>query len=452
MKLKTKFYLILLLSAFALIVAYPKERNILRYVGLRQNLQVKRGLDLQGGAHLVYLANLDSIPSSNQEGAMNSLIGALQKRVNSTGTNEATVQRAGKNRVIVELPGERDISRAIRILGQQANLIFLEVTTNKSSGGMPCFQGSYCVNTGISGKDVDRADADFSGQTGAGQPIVRLRMKAGDSTKRFADVTTRINKTGTQLATFLDSQLIFGPATVSSAITDGTAQLQGNFDIKQAKDIALEINAGALPVPISLGEQHTVGPTLGKEAIARSLVAGLIGLIVLAGFMIFYYRLAGLVAVSALLIYTVLMVSYFKLSVFIPGGWFIFSPLTLTLAGIAAFIISIGMAVDANILIFERMKEELRSGKSFVAALEAGFDRAWPSIRDSNVTTLISAVILYNFGSTVIKGFAVTLAIGVLVSMFTAVVVSRTFMRMLIRTHAGRNPKLYGLEGLEAEA
>jgi len=444
MKLKTKFYLILVLAVLAAIVAYPREHDILKFVGIKTNLQVKRGLDLQGGTHLAYQADLKGIAAGDRAGAMNSLVSAIQRRINPSGTSEVLVQTAGSDRVIIECPGT-NANCSPDIIGRTANLQFLEITNDNK-----------VLDTGISGKDVDRADADFAGtSTGStGLPIVRLRMKSGDSTTRFANVTSHINQTGDKLVTLLDNQVVFGPATVSSAITDGTAQLQGNFDIKQAKQIALEINAGALPVPITLGEQSTIGPTLGQEAVSKSLIAGLIGLTILAAFMIWYYRLAGLVAVSALAIYTVLMLSYFKLSTYIPGGWFIFSPIVLTLAGIAAFIISIGMAVDANILIFERMKEELRHGKSFVAAVEAGFDRAWPSIRDSNVTTLISTVILYSFsgGTPQIKGFAVTLAIGVLLSMFTAVVISRTFMRMLIRTRAGRNPKLYGLQGLEAEA
>jgi preprotein translocase subunit SecD len=244
----------------------------------------------------------------------------------------------------------------------------------------------------------------------------------------------------------LDQDVIFGPATVSTPITDGTAQLSGNFKVADAKQIAQLINAGALPVPITLVAQSTIGPTLGAESISHSLVAGLIGFLIVALFMILYYRLAGVVAVAALILYTLISIVIYKLSAFTPYT------IVLTLAGIAGFILSIGMAVDANILIFERMKEELRAGKSFVAATEAGFDRAWSSIRDSNVSTLITCIILYIFGATIIRGFAVTLGIGVLISMFTAVVVTRTFLRMVITTKFGRNPKNYGLKDVEDEA
>lgn len=437
MKLRTKFILILVLAAVMLIVAYPKEQTILKRIGIQSNLQVKRGLDLQGGAHLVYQADLSGIKSEDKVGAMKSLTEAIQRRVNPGGTSEVTVQTAGNDRVIVELPGVKDLSQAIRLIGQTANLAFLEVPAT----------GDAVIQTGISGKDVDRATVDFP-QTGSGavstQPIVRLKMKGGESTKKFAVVTERINKNGNRLVTLLDQQIVFGPASVSSPITDGVAQLTGDFTVKQAKEIEQLINAGALPVPISLGEQRTVGPSLGQEAVGKSLIAGLIGLTVLAAFMIIYYRLAGAVAVAALALYTLINVAIFKISGLTPYI------IVLTLAGIAGFILSIGMAVDANILIFERMKEELRSGKNFVSSLEAGYDRAWTSIRDSNVATLISTVILYNFGSSIIKGFAITLAIGVLVSMFTAIVVSRTFLRMLIRTKAGRNPKYYGIKGVEA--
>jgi preprotein translocase subunit SecD len=244
----------------------------------------------------------------------------------------------------------------------------------------------------------------------------------------------------------LDEQVVFGPANVQTPITDGIAQLSGNFTVTEAKEIASLIEGGALPVPVKLVEQRTVGPSLGQESIAKSLLAGLIGLIMVAAFMLAYYRLPGLIAVAALVIYTILTLAIYKLSTLTPYT------IVLTLAGIAGFILSIGMATDANILIFERWREELRAGRSLVAGLEAGFDRAWTSIRDSNITTLISCFILYYFsGSTpIIKGFAVTLALGVLVSMFTAIVVSRTFLRMFIQTRFAQNLRLYGVKGSQS--
>jgi preprotein translocase subunit SecD len=432
MSTRNKVILIMALAAVAALLAFPKEDYLLHKLGLKKaHLQVKEGLDLKGGAHLVYQADLSKIGGTDKNSAMQSLVKVVQQRVNPGGTSEINVQQAGSDRVLVELPGVKDVTQAQEIIGKTAQLTFLEIDPKTQ---LP-------TDTGISGKDVQKATADFDPQSG--QPIVSLQLKSGDATKRFGDLTTRLNQTGSQMATLLDQEIIFGPATVSSPITDGRAQLSGNFDVKQAKQIAQLINAGALPVPINLVEQRTVGPTLGQESVQRSLVAGIIGLAVVAFFMLAYYRLAGLVAVIALGIYTCLTLTLYKLSAFTPYT------IVLTLAGIAGFILSIGMAVDANILIFERMKEELRAGKSFVAAVEAGFDRAWSSIRDSNVSTLITCAILYIFSGSIpiIRGFAVTLGLGVLVSMFTAVVVSRTLLRGIIATKHGRDPKWYGLTG-----
>jgi preprotein translocase subunit SecD len=438
MSTRVKFSLLIVLFALAALLAYPREDLILKRLGFKNaKLSVKLGLDLQGGAHLVYQADFSKAGNINRNEAMNNLVEVIQKRMNPTGTSEIGVTVASGDRVIVELPGVKDVTQATALLGKTAELRFVEVPSGATSA-------EQFIETGISGKDIDRADPDYDTQKN--EPIVRLRLKSGDATQRFADVTTRINQNGNRLLTLLDQDIVFGPATVSSPITDGTAQLQGNFTVTQAKSTAELINGGALPVPISLVEQRTVGPTLGRESVSRSLVAGLIGLGIVALFMLAYYRLAGLIAVSALVYYTALTAMLYKLSTLTPYT------IVLTLAGIAGFILSIGMAVDANILIFERMKEELRAGKSFVAALEAGFDRAWSSIRDSNVSTLITCVILYNFGAPIIKGFAVTLGLGVVISMFTAVVVSRTFLRMLITTRVGRNPRLYGVTTVEEEA
>ncbi|HSH31659.1 MAG TPA: protein translocase subunit SecD [Candidatus Saccharimonadales bacterium] len=433
MSLRVKFFLILLLTVVTAGLAYPREGALLKRLGLgNANLQLRQGLDLQGGAHLVYQADTKQLAAGDKAKAMDALVDVIQKRVNPSGTSEINVQTASGDRVIVELPGVKDLGEAKNTIGKTAQLSFLEMPP------APAGQPAMPLETGITGKDVDRAEVTFDPTSGA--PVVSLRLKSGEATKRFAEVTTKINQTGSQLVTLLDQDVVFGPATVSTPITDGNAQLQGNFSVAEAKQIAQLINAGALPVPVELVEQRTVGATLGQESVARSIVAGLIGLSVVAAFMMLYYRLAGALAVAALAIYTLLTLALYKLSALTPY------PIVLTLAGIAGFILSIGMAVDANILIFERMKEELRAGKSFTAAIEAGFDRAWTSIRDSNVSTLITTVILYQFGAPIIKGFAVTLGLGVIVSMFTAVVVSRTLLRMMIRTKLGRQPRLYGLK------
>jgi preprotein translocase subunit SecD len=431
MSLRLKFVLILLLAVVTAVLALPREDAVLKALGLKKaHMGVQQGLDLQGGAQLVFQADLSKTPAAQRQNALDSLIVVIQKRANFGGTSEIVVQRQGTDKVSVSLPGVKDVNEAIERIGKTANLEFLEVNAADNS----------TIQTGIDGKDIDSAVADYDPQRA--QPVVRLQLKGGDATRRFGDLTTKLSKSGNLLLTMLDGQPTFGPAKTES-ITDGTAILSGNLDIKEAKKIADEITAGALPVPVTLVEQRTVGPTLGKESVQHSLVAGLIGLGVVALFMLAYYRLAGALAVVALFIYTAITLSLYKLSVFVPGY-----TIVLTLAGIAGFILSIGMAVDANILIFERMKEELRAGKSFVSAVETAFDRAWTSIRDSNVSTLITCAILFMTSSAtpIIRGFAVTLGLGVLVSMFTAVVVTRTLLRLVIRQSWGRNARWYGLK------
>ena len=437
MSLRVKFALIMLLALVTTLIAHPREDKVFKLFGFKHTtMQVKQGLDLQGGAQLVFQADLSKIPANKREQAMQQLVTVMEKRANPGGTSEVVVQRQGSDRIIISLPGEKDVNAAIARIGKTGNLIFLEYNPNTGAE----------TDTGITGNDVDSATADYDATTS--QPIVRLKLKSGDATKRFGVVTTRINQNSTRLVTLLDTDVVFGPATVSTPILDGTAQLQGSFTIQTAKDTADLINAGALPVSVTLVEQRTVEASLGKESVSKSFVAGAIGLTIVALFMILYYRLAGLLAVGALFIYTTMTITFYKLSAYLPGY-----TIVLTLAGIAGFILSIGMAVDANILIFERMKEELRAGKSFVAASEAAFDRAWSSIRDSNVSTLITCVILFlSSGSTpIIRGFAVTLGLGVLVSLFTAVVVTRTLVRLTVRQTWGRNPKWYGLKEEEID-
>lgn len=436
MSLRLKFGLILALAVVTAVIAIPREDVVLQALGLKNaKLSVKQGLDLQGGANLVFQADLSKTPSAQRQSALDSLITVISKRANFGGTSEVIVQRQGSDKVSVSLPGVKDVNEAIDRIGKTANLEFLEVNSSTNQA----------TPTGINGKDIDSATADYDPQRS--QPVVRLKLKGGDATKRFGELTTKLSQSGNLLLTTLDGQATFGPAR-TEPITDGTAILSGNLDVKEAKKVAEEITAGALPVPVTLVEQRSVGPTLGKESVRASIVAGAIGLSVVAIFMLAYYRLAGLLAVLALLVYTTITLSLYKLSVLLPGY-----TIVLTLAGIAGFILSIGMAVDANILIFERMKEELRAGKSFVAATEAAFDRAWSSIRDSNVSTLITCAILFMTSSAtpIIRGFAVTLGLGVLVSLFTAVVVTRTLLRLTIRQSWGRHPKWYGLRSAREE-
>ncbi len=281
-------------------------------------------------------------------------------------------------------------------------------------------------NTDLSGKDLTRATLQFNQQTG--EPQVGLQFN-DEGKKLFADITTRnVQK---PVAIFLDGQAISVP-TVQEPIRDGSAVISGNFTIDEAKTLVRRLNAGALPVPISLESQQTVGASLGKESLDASLKAGLIGFLIVAIFMLLYYRLPGLIAICALSLYTAINLALYKLI-----------PVTLSLSGIAGLILSVGMAVDANVLIFERMKEELLRGRTLGSAIDEGFKRAWNSIRDSNFTTLISCAILFYTSSSLIKGFALNLALGVLVSMFSAITVSRTLLRLVAGWRPFKNPWLY---------
>ena len=426
MKLRTKLYLILALLVVLVLIALPREDKLLSALGIKgTSPKIRLGLDLQGGASLTYQADLSKISSQDKAKAIEGVINVINKRVNPSGTSEVVVQTSGSDRVSVQLPGVKDINQAIGIIGKTAQLSFLSVGPD-----------NIPQVTDISGNDLDSANADIDTQTG--QPIVSFQIK-NEAIQRFADVTKKINQEGGRLLIVLDDQPLFN-GTVSSPITDGKGQMQGFEDLKDAQSKALLLNAAALPVPIELVEQRAVGASLGAESIQRSLFAGAIGLVAVLIFMISYYRLAGLVASGALLIYTLITFDIFKLSSLSQA------PIVLTLAGIAGFILSIGMAVDANILIFERMKEEIRGGSSVAAGMDVGFKRAWSSIRDSNVSTLITCTILYISGIPIIKGFAVTLAIGVIVSMFTAITISKTFMQAVVRTKIGSKPSSYRIK------
>ncbi|MDQ5943628.1 MAG: Protein translocase subunit SecD [Patescibacteria group bacterium] len=431
MKVKTKFYIILAFIAVLVLIAIPREDKILSALGIQDTkLKVRQGLDLQGGASLLYQADLNGISSEEKSKAITGVIDVINKRVNPTGTSEVLVQTSGGDRVLVQLPGITNIDEAINLIGKTAELNFYQVNSDDS-----------IIPSDISGKDLDNASTNIDPQSG--QPVISFTMK-NEAINKFAELTTQINKTQGRLLIVLDDQPLFN-GTVSTPITDGKGQMTGFENIKSAQETAVLLNAGALPVPVTLAEQRTVGASLGSESISKSLLAGIIGMLAVIVFMIVYYKLAGVIASIALVVYALINIDIFKISVATPF------PIVLTLAGIAGFILSIGMAVDANILIFERWKEEVREGSTLEAGLESGFKRAWSSIRDSNISTLITCIILYNFGQPIIKGFAVTLAIGVLVSMFTAITVSRTFLQMLIQTSFGSNEKHYRFRDLHTK-
>ena len=395
--------------------SHPKIQTKL----LSRDLEPKLGLDLAGGVHLEMSTDMSDLSAQDRDDALESVKNIIENRVNSLGVAEPVVQTAktpGQYRLIVEIPGISDIDQAISTVKKTAHLEFRalkadlppEATTAAISDLEP---------TGLTGKDLKRAKADPSNDPQNPGYVVGLQFNE-EGAKKFEEITR--NNLSKPLAMFLDEEPIsWPPPVVQAIIPDGNAQITGKFTAKEARQLAIQLNAGALPVPLKIESQSRVGPTIGADSIEKSLFATAIGLASVAFFMIVYYRILGVFAVSALLIYTLIVFAFFKLI-----------PVTLTLAGIAGFVLSIGMAVDANILIFERIKEELRWGKPKHEALFAGFDRAWSSIRDSNVSSLITCAILFNFGTGAIRGFALTLAIGILISMFSAITVSRTFIRV----------------------
>lgn len=393
---------------------------------------LKLGLDLQGGTELTLETQMEKIPPQERDSALESAKNVIERRVNLYGVSESIVQTSklgDQRRILVELPGIKDASAAANLVGKTAQLDFRQLPATLSaeavqatSSGVPAIY--FAEPTGLTGADLKKAQVTFGSNQGARSgPQVSVEFSS-EGAKKFSEITKRnINK---PLAIFLDNELISAP-NVQQQIDGGNAVITGQFTTEEAKNLSISLNAGALPVPIKLLSQHFVGPTLGQESVNKSLAAGIIGLAVVVLYMAAYYGTLGLVADAALVIYTLLVLATFK------TGLFILPPVTLTLAGIAGFILSIGMAVDANILIFERMKEEIRWGKVKTLALDLGFKRAWSSIWASNVASLITAVILYGMGTSLIRGFAITLAIGVLLSMFTSYVVTRTILRYVIR-------------------
>lgn len=416
-KLWITFIIILLLTIGAGIVDWPSGPDI-KIGKYFKELKIHEGLDLQGGTHLVYELNTSKIDPKDKDSATQSVINVIDKRVNSLGVSEPVIQssKIGETRsVIVELPGVQDITQAINLIGKTAQLSFWEqASTDQTNNSTPSIGG--WMPTELTGAHLKKAEVTYDQTTS--DPQVSIEFNS-DGTKFFADITKRnLQK---PVAIILDNQIISAP-TVQTVIDDGKAVITGKFSLQEAKDLAKLLNAGALPVPINLVEQRNVEASLGLSSVRQSIMAGLIGLILVAIFMISHYRLPGVLAVLALFIYTLIVLALFKLI-----------PITLTLAGIAGFILSIGMAVDANILIFERMKEERANGKTIGLAIEEGFKRAWSSIKDSNISSLITCLVLYYTTSGMVRGFAVTLAIGILVSMFTAIIVTRTFLRLAMK-------------------
>lgn len=381
-----------------------------------KEIKIHRGLDLQGGTQVILSLDMSDIEPSQRQTASDAAVAVLENRVNATGATEAVVQpaRAGDEyRIIVELPGVANTQEAVDLVGQTARLEFRRLAdpTNEAAKLYPMMENT--LPTGLGGNDLKSATVDT---TQGVEPTVAIVFTDEGKTK-FAQLTAEL--IGQPLAIFLDDTAIAAP-TVQTAIYDGRAIINGGFTVQTAKQLATQLSAGALPVSIEVVGQRTIGATLGQESINQSMVAAAVGIALVMLFMVLNYGKLGLVANLALALYALFNIAVIK--------WI---PITLTMAGIAGLILAIGMAVDANILIFERMREELRRGNKFRAALEIGFNRAWPSIRDSNVSSMITCAILYLFGTGMVRGFALTLGLGVLISMFTAVFVTRTILRMI---------------------
>lgn len=527
-KIRFQFASVLLLGLVTGIIAYPQAvKFIPPLFDAVQALHVNEGLDLQGGIHLEYKADVSQVSSDKVDDALSAAEAVIERRVNAFGVGEPLVQLSqsgGDQHIIVELPGVKDIEQAKKMIketpflefrepaGPEAERQFDEVNRasqeqakavlerakrgedfgalakewsgdpgSKDNGGDLDFarKGTFVpefdavifgenlksgavypdlvespfgwhiikktdergdgdarevrashilflkrsiaefpklqfVTTGLSGKNLKDAYVDYQSQ-GIGSPQIALQFD-DEGTRLFAEITKR--NIGKPVAIFLDDEIISQP-TVQNEIVAGQAVITGNFTIEEANALVKRLNEGALPVPITLVGQQSVDASLGESALRQSLLAGLVGLGAVAVFMIFYYRFLGLIAVFALLLYTAMLLAIFKLSVFTPFA------ITVTLSGIAGFVLSIGIAVDANVLIFERTREELSYGKSVYKSLGEGFRRAWPSIRDGHVSTLITTGILIGFGTGFVKGFAIILALGVLLSLFTAVVLVR---------------------------
>ncbi len=401
------------------------------------------GLDLQGGAHLVYLADLTGVEEREVNERMRALRDLIERRVDHFGIGEPLVQVRG-DRLIVELPGVRDQEEAIEQIGETPFLEFkiarpeeelmkieekrTEVESFLSKGideitdedkelleenveNWELSLEDQFISVGLTGRFLRGATVNFNQVTG--QPLVSL-----DFDREGGEILHQITKdnVGRSIATYLDDEII-QVATIQEEISGGQAQISGNLDVQEARDLARNLQIGALPVPIELLSQRSIGPALGQRSLSQSVQAGILGFLAVIVFICFYYKMLGVLASISLIVYMIFVLSVFKLL-----------PVTMTLSGIAGFVLSIGMAIDANILIFARFREEMKEGKNFKKAFESGFSRAWPSIRDGNLTTLIVAMILFFVSTSFVQGFATVLIIGIVISVFVAMVVTRSLM------------------------
>ncbi|MTV49714.1 protein translocase subunit SecD [Heliobacillus mobilis] len=393
------------LVALILVVAIAAA---LSFTPIQQNM--KLGLDLQGGLHVV-LQGVDTPDHKVTRDDIKQVQAIMEQRVNGLGVAEPIIQVEGDNRLIIELPGISDPDKAIELIGKTAVLTF------RTADGKVVVEGT----------DLKEAKEGMDSRNN--QPIVSLTLTS-EGAKKFADVT-RAN-VGKQIGIYLDNDMLQNPK-VNEAITTGQAQITGYASLDEAHRMALLLNSGALPVKMEMVEKRTVGPTLGADSLSKSQVAAMVGVGLIFAFMFLYYRAPGIVAIVSLILYSVIVL-----------GAMAMLHATLTLPGIAGFLLSIGVAVDANVIIYERLKEELRAGKTLRTAIEEGFKRAFTTILDSNVTTFIAVAVLYYLGTGPIRGFAVTLGIGIVASMFTAVTFTRWLLRAMVGSGLIKNNKLYG--------
>jgi preprotein translocase subunit SecD len=434
---------IIVMVLLAAWIVWPNNPGV-HIWGIDKDFKTVLGLDLVGGVQALLEADVPEGQAVDAQ-SMQTAAQIVENRVNGLGVSEATVQQAGDRRIVVELPGQTDPDTALTALKQTGLLEFVDMSEIDPSEVYALEENRTLIHTDFQTGGSDTTPAE-------GQRIFRTVMTG--SVLSDAQVTTsetgnyevafELNDEGAQifrdftsqhigdiLAIVLDKQIISAPS-IQNAITEGKGVINGNFTYETANALAVQLRYGALPIPLKIVESKTVGPTLGQDSLQKSLMAGIIGFTIVILFMAIYYRLPGLAAVIAILIYALLTFAIFR-----------YIPVTLTLAGIAGFLLSTGSALDANILIFERMKEELRAGKNIQAAMDQGWKRAWTSIRDSNIATLITCVILFwfgsQFGATIVKGFSITLALGVVVSLFTAIIVTRTILNLIFKNFSPAN-------------
>jgi preprotein translocase subunit SecD len=424
MRFNWKIALIIVIAVAATIISFPNGINLkLGKYTINKKFDLKLGLDLAGGSELVFQADMSKISIDKQATALESVRNVIERRVNLFGVSEPTVETSqfqGKDRIIVDLPGVSDTQQAVDLIGKTAQLQFeelKEIPATKTASA-----SSTLVPTELTGADLQSASVVFDSQTG--KPTISLQFTSDGGTK-FAAITGR--NVGKPLPIVLDDQIVSAP-TVQGQITGGSAQITGSFTVDEAKQLAIQLNAGALPVPITLIQQTSVGASLGALSVKQSILAGIVGIIMVVVFMIVSYGKLGIIADIGLFIFGVITIALYKLI-----------PITITLPGIAGFMLSVGMALDGNILIFERFKEE-KLVREYPQAMEVAFGRAWNSIRDAYAATLITCFVLANpldwtflNSSGPIRGFAITLALGIFISLFSGIFVSRNLLRVFIR-------------------